>query len=71
MRLIIMNTYYFNNDMNTIEQELAATYSVGIYCRLSKDDDIKDMESASISHQKEMLRNKVAGWEKSACCFAI
>ena len=39
------------------------TWLVGIYCRLSKDDDLQG-ESASISNQRELLSNycKAQGW---------
>ncbi len=39
-------------------------YNVGIYCRLSKDDNIGKDESMSISNQKNMLINYVneQGW---------
>ena len=44
-------------DMNKI-------YNVGIYCRLSKDDNDSKDESASISTQKDMLIKHVLdrGW---------
>ena len=38
-----------------MEELLAPTYRVGVYCRLSKDDDERERESASISHQREMM----------------
>jgi DNA invertase Pin-like site-specific DNA recombinase len=38
-----------------METLLAPNYRVGIYCRLSKDDDIRSRESSSIAHQREML----------------
>jgi DNA invertase Pin-like site-specific DNA recombinase len=38
-----------------METLLAPNYRVGIYCRLSKDDDIRSRESSSIGHQREML----------------
>lgn len=39
-------------------------YNVGIYCRLSKDDDLRGGESSSISTQKIMLEKfvKDSGW---------
>lgn len=39
------------------------TWQVGIYCRLSKDDD-QQGESASIGNQRELLTNycKAQGW---------
>ena len=38
-------------------------FAVGIYCRLSKDDDLQG-ESASISNQRELLTSvcKAQGW---------
>ena len=43
---------------------LNITYRVGIYCRLSKDDEL-DGESASISNQRDMLEQycEGQGWE--------
>lgn len=38
-----------------MEELLAPTYKVGIYCRLSKDDDIREGESQSIAHQREII----------------
>ena len=48
-----------------METLLAPTYKVGIYCRLSKDDDIKERESASIGHQREMMTEycRKRGWK--------
>ena len=48
-----------------MEQLLAPTYKVGIYCRLSKDDDIREGESQSIGHQREILREfcRKKGWK--------
>ena len=38
------------------EELLAPTYKVGVYCRLSKEDeDNRDGESQSIGHQREMI----------------
>lgn len=47
-----------------MEELLAPTYRVGVYCRLSKDDDERERESASISHQREMMMDFCAkrGW---------
>jgi len=44
-------------------------YNAGIYCRLSKDDDIRGGESSSISTQKEMLEKYVKGngWTVYSC----
>jgi len=44
-------------------------YNVGVYCRLSKDDDIRSGESSSISTQKEMLEKYVKdkGWTVFGC----
>lgn len=46
-----------------MEELLAPTYRVGIYCRLSKDDELRG-ESASISHQREMMMEycEKKGW---------
>jgi DNA invertase Pin-like site-specific DNA recombinase/transcription elongation factor Elf1 len=48
-----------------MEKLLAPNYRVGIYCRLSKDDDIRSRESASISHQRELLADYCGkrGWK--------
>lgn len=48
----------------TIEQALAEKFRVGIYCRLSKDDDLQG-ESASIANQRAMLEDycNKQGWE--------
>lgn len=53
------------NNSNLFEQALASSYRVGIYCRLSKDDEDRDGDSASIQHQREMLLDycKERGWE--------
>ena len=42
----------------------SGVFAVGIYCRLSKDDDLQG-ESASISNQRELLTSvcKAQGWE--------
>lgn len=48
-----------------MEELLAPTYRVGIYCRLSKEDeDQRDGESQSIAHQREMIEEfcKRKGW---------
>jgi DNA invertase Pin-like site-specific DNA recombinase len=48
-----------------MEELLAPTYRVGVYCRLSKeDDDIREGESQSISHQREIIEGfcKKKGW---------
>ncbi len=48
-----------------MEELLAPTYRVGVYCRLSKEDeDIRDGESQSIGHQREMIEEfcQVRGW---------
>lgn len=44
--------------------ELQNEYSVGIYCRLSRDDNNGNLESMSISNQKQILSNyvKEKGW---------
>ena len=44
--------------------KLSNNYNVGIYCRLSKDDSNGGDESASISHQRDMLIKYVQekGW---------
>ena len=43
----------------------AKTYNVGIYCRLSNDDE-RDGESVSIENQKLLLQNYVRqrGWNE-------
>lgn len=45
------------------ERSLAATYRVGVYCRLSKADG-DEVESASIANQRAMLSAfcKQKGW---------
>ena len=42
-------------------------YDVGIYCRLSRDDNNGGSESMSISNQREMLKSyvKEKGWSIS------
>lgn len=59
------------NMMNTLQFEeqnitgmLPQCFHVGVYCRLSKDDDL-DGESASISNQRDMLVQycEKMGWE--------
>ena len=46
-----------------MEEMLAPGYRVGIYCRLSKDDELRG-ESASIAHQREMMTKfcEMKGW---------
>lgn len=41
------------------------TYDVGIYCRLSRDDNNGSLESMSIANQRQMLSDYVRekGWE--------
>ena len=43
---------------------MAKNYDVGIYCRLSRDDNNGSAESMSISNQRDMLINYVneRGW---------
>ena len=48
-----------------MEELLAPTYRVGVYCRLSKEDeDQKGGESQSIGHQREIIEEfcKRKGW---------
>ena len=48
-----------------MEELLAPTYRVGVYCRLSKEDeDMRDGESQSIGHQREIIEGfcKKKGW---------
>ena len=48
-----------------MEDLLAPTYKVGVYCRLSKEDeDNREGESQSISHQREIIEEfcKKKGW---------
>ncbi|WP_442861704.1 recombinase family protein [Butyrivibrio sp.] len=48
-----------------MEDLLASTYKVGVYCRLSKEDeDSREGESQSISHQREIIEGfcKKKGW---------
>lgn len=44
-------------------------YSVGVYCRLSKDDDIRGGDSSSITSQRAMLEKYVRdnGWTVFNC----
>ena len=53
-----------NMSYEQMEEILASGYRVGIYLRLSKDDDIRERESSSISHQREMLTRycEKRGW---------
>ena len=41
------------------------TYDVGIYCRLSRDDNNGSLESMSIANQRQMLSDYVRekGWD--------
>ena len=48
-----MNNRYINQNSNT---DRNATWRVGVYCRLSKDDELTG-ESASISNQRDILVN--------------
>lgn len=48
-----------------MEELLAPTYRVGIYCRLSKEDEDQHTgESQSIAHQREIIEEfcKRKGW---------
>lgn len=47
-----------------MEEMMAPSYKVGIYCRLSKDDDIRERESVSISHQRDLMMSycEKRGW---------
>jgi hypothetical protein len=49
------------------KMKLRNTYKVGIYCRLSRDDNNGSNESMSISNQRDMLMSYVneRGWEVS------
>ncbi len=51
-------------DYETAKKTFADNYRAAIYCRLSKDDDLKG-ESASIANQRDMLEKycKKQGWE--------
>jgi DNA invertase Pin-like site-specific DNA recombinase len=44
-------------------------YNVGVYCRLSKDDDVRSGDSSSITSQRAMLEKYVRenGWAISDC----
>ncbi len=50
--------------LTELEMALSEKYRVGIYCRLSKDDDLQG-ESASIANQRAMLEDycEKQGWE--------
>ena len=48
----IMDNYNFIG----FDEAISVEWRVGIYCRLSKDDELQG-ESASISNQREMLTN--------------
>ena len=56
-----MNNRYMNQNSNT---DRNATWRVGVYCRLSKDDELTG-ESASISNQRDILVNycQSQGWQ--------
>ena len=56
-----MNNRYINQNSNT---DRNATWRVGVYCRLSKDDELTG-ESASISNQRDILVNycQSQGWQ--------
>ncbi len=49
--------------------KLPSSYDVGIYCRLSRDDNNGSLESMSIANQKQMLINyvKEKGWNLKEC----
>ncbi len=51
-------------DYETAKKTFTDNYRAAIYCRLSKDDDLKG-ESASIANQRDMLEKycKKQGWE--------
>ncbi len=53
-----------NMSYEQMEELFAPNYRVGLYLRLSKDDDIRERESSSISHQREMLTSycEKKGW---------
>lgn len=59
---MIMDRLQLN--MASMEMVTADAWRVGIYCRLSKDDDLQG-ESASIAHQREYLESycQSQGWE--------
>ena len=59
---MIMDRLQLN--MASVETMPADVWRVGIYCRLSKDDDLQG-ESASIEHQREYLEAycKEQGWD--------
>jgi DNA invertase Pin-like site-specific DNA recombinase len=54
-------------DFWEVKMKLRNTYKVGIYCRLSRDDNNGSNESMSISNQRDMLMSYVneRGWEVS------
>ena len=54
---------YGTNALAALPTMGAGLFAVGIYCRLSKDDDLQG-ESASISNQRELLTSvcKAQGW---------
>jgi len=54
-----MNNRYMSNNI-----ERNATWRVGVYCRLSKDDELTG-ESASISNQRDIL--SVTGLAGGGC----
>ena len=65
-----MNNRYMSNNI-----ERNATWRVGVYCRLSKDDELTG-ESASISNQRDILVNycQSQGWQGAVrilSCFPI
>lgn len=49
--------------------ELQNNYDVGIYCRLSRDDNNGHLESMSIVNQRQVLTDYVAekGWKLKEC----
>ena len=53
MKQFMANNRYIKPNSNT---DRNATWRVGIYCRLSKDDELTG-ESASISNQRGILVN--------------
>ncbi len=59
--MVMMNG---TRNLTELEMALAEKFRVGIYCRLSKDDDLQG-ESASIANQRAMLEDycNKQGWE--------
>ena len=51
--------------------DINKTYNVGIYIRLSREDDDKILESESITNQRELIKNYVNKNNLGECEFFV